>query len=150
MFIERQVLIMNVKDYLSQGFRIYKKIYTKTEQIQQLSDLATKCTVELNGMPSSGNKGNDKVGDTVAKICDMQNKLVDDINHLVDIRVNIYDSISQLDRDEYALILEKRYILYESWEVIAVDLDYDLRYLHRLHKKALAAVEPFLLDKIAS
>ena len=101
-------------------------------------------------MPSSGNKGNDKVGDTVAKICDMQNKLVDDINHLVDIRVNIYDAISQLDRDEYALILEKRYILYESWEVIAVDLDYDLRYLHRLHKKALAAVEPFLLDKIAS
>ena len=141
---------MNVKDYLSQGFRIYKKIYTKTEQIQQLSDLATKCTVELNGMTSSGNKGNDKVGDTVAKICDMQNKLVDDINHLVDIRVNIYDAISQLDRDEYALILEKRYILYESWEVIAVDLDYDLRYLHRLHKKALAAVEPFLLDKIAS
>jgi hypothetical protein len=38
-------------------------------------------------------------------------------------------------------LLELRYLCFKTWEQIAVDLGYDLRYLHKLHSRALDSCE---------
>ena len=35
------------------------------------------------------------------------------------------------------LVLEKRYLCFESWEKIAVDMNYDITHIHRLHNLGL-------------
>lgn len=40
----------------------------------------------------------------------------------------------------YQTLLELRYLCFKSWEQIAVDMGYDLRWLYRLHHRALNAV----------
>ena len=37
-------------------------------------------------------------------------------------------------------VLEKRYLCFLTWEQIAVDMGYDLRWLYRLQRRALSEV----------
>ena len=41
-------------------------------------------------------------------------------------------------------VLEKRYLCFQSWEQIAVEMGYDLRWLYRIHGKALEEVKAIL------
>ena len=47
------------------------------------------------------------------------------------------------------MILEKRYLCFHSWEKIASEMFYDLRWLHRLHGRALESAGK-VYDKIHS
>ena len=55
-------------------------------------------------------------------------------------RDEIRKLIAFVDDPILTLILHKRYLCYQKWEVIAVDLDYDLRWIHRLHSRALNCI----------
>ena len=117
---------MTVKEYLNQAYRLDQRIDAKIAQISSLNDLATKCTATLSDMPRNPNRGSTTMADAVDKIVDLQREINRDIDRLVD-----------LDNPEYQTILEKRYLCFMAWEQIAVDLGYDLRYLHKLHHRAL-------------
>ncbi|OUN27370.1 hypothetical protein B5G33_13490 [Blautia sp. An81] len=41
-------------------------------------------------------------------------------------------------------LLELRYLCFYSWEKIAVEMDYDLRYMHKLYRKALEQYTAFI------
>ena len=44
---------------------------------------------------------------------------------------------------DYQDLLVKRYVFGEPWEKIATDLEYDLRYVHKLHGRALQEIKIF-------
>ena len=48
--------------------------------------------------------------------------------------------IKAVQNTEYQTLLELRYLCFKSWEQIAVDMGYELRWLYRLHHRALDAV----------
>jgi len=52
--------------------------------------------------------------------------------------------IRAIDNLEYQTLLELRYLCFYSWEKIAVEMDYDLRYMHKLHRKALEQCTAFI------
>lgn len=52
--------------------------------------------------------------------------------------------IKMLDDEKLQLILFKRYLNYQRWEVIAADLGYTWRRIHQMHAEALK-----ILEKIA-
>ena len=56
---------------------------------------------------------------------------------LVDLKKEIMGVIKAVENPEYQTLLEKRYLCFLSWEKIAVDMGYDLRYIHKLHTRAL-------------
>ena len=47
--------------------------------------------------------------------------------------------ISALEKANYRLfsLLEKRYLCFQSWEIIAVDMGYSMHHLYKLHNQAL-------------
>ena len=59
---------------------------------------------------------------------------------MVDLKVEIRDTIKKVGKIEYQTLLEKRYLCFQTWEQIAVDMGYELRWIYRLHNKALNAV----------
>jgi len=131
---------MTSKEYLSQAYRLDQQINSKIESLESLNALATKATAVLTGMPHSPNRGTSSFADTICKIIDLQEEINTDIDRYVDIKRNITECISRVSNTDYRLLLEKRYLQGEKWEEIAVDLGYDLRWVHRLHKKALLEV----------
>ena len=131
---------MTVKEYLSQAKFLDQRIDSKLQQVAALNDLATKATSTLTGMPRNPNHATSTMEDAIAKIIDLQAEINSDIDRLVDLKQEIADTIKAVENTEYQTILEKRYLCFQTWEQIAVDMGHDLRWLHRLHGKALDEV----------
>ena len=137
--------MMNAKDYLSQAKYLDQSINAKIQQLGQLNDLATKATAVLSGMPHNpSSSSTSTMADTVVKIVDLQNEINRDIDTLVDLKTDIMRMVKLVSCQEYQTILEKRYLCFQSWEKIAAAMDYDIRWLYRLHGKALEEVQEIL------
>ena len=132
---------MTAKEYLSQARFLDDRIKSKIQQISSLNELATKCTATISDMPHSPNSGGSTMADAVCKIIDLQEEINKDIDRLVDLKREIMGVIKAVPNVEYQTILEKRYLCFISWEQIAVDMGYELRYIHKLHGKALEEVK---------
>ncbi|MBV1758025.1 MAG: hypothetical protein KMY55_09300 [Dethiosulfatibacter sp.] len=128
---------MTAKEYLSQAYRLDLRINSKIEQVSSLNDLATKCTSVINDMPRNPNGATSAMANAVDKIIDLQSEINNDIETLVNLKQEIVTVIKDIDNLEYQTLLEKRYLCFLSWERTAVDMNYDLRYLHKLHNRAL-------------
>ena len=139
---------MNAKEYLSQAKYLDMRINSKLEQLESLNLLATKATSVLTGMPHSPSKSTSPMADAVVKIIALQEEINQDIDDLVDTKQEITKTIKGIQNVEFQTILEKRYLCFFSWEQIAATMSYDIRWLHRLHGKALEEVQT-LLDKSA-
>ena len=131
---------MTVKEYLSQAKFLDQRINSKIQQVAALNDLATKATSTLTGMPRNPNHATSTMEEAIAKIIDLQAEINSDIDTLVDLKRDLSATIKAVGNTEYQTVLEKRYLCFQSWEQIAVDMGYDLRWLYRLHHRALNAV----------
>ena len=128
---------MNAKEYLKQAFYLDKRINSKLEQVESLNALATKATSTLSDMPKDPNRGTSKLEDTIVKIVDLQEEINRDIDKLVDLKKEIVRTIKKIEDKELQVVLEKRYLCFETWEKIAVDMNYSIQHIFRLHSKAL-------------
>lgn len=128
---------MTVKEFLNQAYRLDQRIQSKIEQLDSLNALATKASSTLSHMPKNPNKATSTMENTICKIIDLQHEINEDIDRLVDLKTEIVAAIKSVENREYQTLLEKRYLCFETWEQIAVDMHYSLRWIHILHGKAL-------------
>lgn len=135
---------MTVKEYLGQAYRIDQRINSKLEQVGSLRALAAKATSTISDMPHSGSRDVQSMEGIIVKILDLENEINADIDTLVDLKREIVGIIKAIDNPEYQTLLELRYLCFFSWEKVAVEMDYDLRYLHKLHRKALEKCAAFI------
>ena len=138
---------MTAKEYLLQAKFLDMRINSKIQQVEALNDLATSASSVLTGMPRNPNKATSKMADAVAKIVDLQAEINHDIDELVDLKKAISSTIKAVPSPELQTLLEKRYLCFQSWEIIAVDMNYSMQHLFRLHDKALKEITAFLPDE---
>ena len=131
---------MTAKEYLSQAYRLDKRIDSKIEQIKSLNLLATKCTTTLSDMPKSQSISNSRLEDTVVKIVDLQEEINMDIDSLVDLKRDIVRTIKSVQNPEYQIILELRYLCFKTWEEIAVQMNCSIDNVFKIRKNALKSV----------
>ncbi|MBR5360491.1 MAG: hypothetical protein IK123_06345 [Lachnospiraceae bacterium] len=131
---------MTKKAYLSQAYRIDQRIDCKLEQIASLRTLLTKTNVVMSDMPGNPNRDRSKIDEYLAKIIDMEREIDAEIDRLVSLKADIMHTINMVDDADCQMLLEKRYILFETWEKIADDMGYTLRNIYNLHGKALNMV----------
>lgn len=128
---------MTAKEYLSQARFLDSQINSKIQQVSALNDLAVSATSVLTGMPHSPNKATSKMADAVEKIVDLQEEINKDIDKLVNLKKEISAVIKAVPSVELQTLLEKRYLCFQTWEVIAVEMGYSMHHLYKLHNKAL-------------
>lgn len=128
---------MDAKTYLGQAYRIDQRINSKIEQILSLRELATQATATLSDMPHSATPNIRSMEQTIAKMVDLENEINYDIDGLIDLKSDIVRLIKSIDNPEYKTLLELRYLCFKSWEQIAVKMEYDIRYIYKLHTRAL-------------
>ena len=92
-------------------------------------------------MYSSGNGNKQKMEGVIVKIIDLENEIDEEIDRLVDLKHEIVSLIKQVKNPEYKTLLELRYLCFRTWEQIAVEMNYDLNWVHRLHKKVLIEIK---------
>lgn len=135
---------MNAKEYLSQAFKIDNDINSKLEQVAALRELATKATSTISDMPGSPNRNIHKMEDAIIKLTDLEAELNADINELASLKVDITHVIKKVDSRQERNVLEKRYLCYETWEQISVDMGYSIQHTFRIHDQGLQKVDEIL------
>ena len=133
---------LSAKDYLSQAYRIDQRINSKIEQVQSLRDLAEKATATLSDVPpSKGTRNIHRMEDVIAKMVDLESEINADLTHLINLKHEIVTVVKCVESPELQTLLELRYLCFKTWEQIAVELHFDLRWVHRLHNRALNEVD---------
>ena len=137
---------MTAKEYLGQAYRLDQRINSKLMQLDSLRSLSRKVTAAFEGEKTSRSRNVTSLEDTIIRMMETEDELNKQIDALNDIKNNITQHIGALENIDYQLLLEKRYLCFQSWDQIAAESSCSLRWIHILHARALAALEIVLLD----
>ena len=135
---------MTSKEYLQRAYYLDQNINNKLDQVAYLNSLVCKVTSTLSDMPRHKDIASSTVEDIILNIVTLQEEVNHNIDELVDTKREIMNVIKQLESIETQMIIEKRYLLYETFEQIAVDLNFTIRHVYRLHNRGLAEVNKIL------
>ena len=135
---------MDVKKYLSQAHLLDKRIDLKLEEAYKLRTQAMKMTYCFQEDKISGNNQKSPMESSIVKMITLEEEVNRDIDKLIEIKADILGTISSVEDPTYKLILESRYIHNKTWEEIAESMGCNLRWVYRLHGKAINEVSQFL------
>ena len=138
---------MKAKDYLLRIRDIDRKIENKQIQLDHLYDLAKSITVTPKEIDIQTSPALDPLGDTIAKIVDLQDELNGDIDKYVDMKIEAMRLINQLNNSEWEHILIRRYINYDAWQDIADLMGISRHAVDKKHGIALVEFQK-ILDKL--
>lgn len=129
---------MTTKDFLMLAWQIDGRIERKIEERERIeARLNAGRLSNLSGMPRGG--GYDWT-DTAAKVMSLTEQIDAEIGKLCRVKRLVNEAIDAVPEVKYRRVLELRYRNYLSWEQIAEDMQYDIRWVHELHGRALLRV----------
>ena len=137
---------MTPKEYLMQIYDLNKEINSKLSERQEIMSTLIRSTDTSKESIHTLDVGR-PTEETVMRLMrynDMANEYTDE---LVNLKIQIAEEIMTLENDTHRMVLRERYIRCKKWEEIAVDKHIDLRWLYRLHGKALKEFEEKFPDK---
>ena len=127
------------KEYLKGYIYSIRKEQRLKEQIEELRSQQMFPSVNHDGMPQ-GNAHSDLSG-YVARLVALISLLEHEQAMAVRQYKEIHDRIYQMQDGAEKEVLIRRYLMGRTWEQIAVDMDYNYRWVLRLHGRALKNFE---------
>lgn len=132
---------MTTKEYLNQVDRLNRMIDNKLAEIYQLKTLVCSISVATDSEKVKSSGSQDKMGDTIAKIVDMEKETDEIIDKMLDVKQKIVKQIESIENTNYYDVLCCRYIGRMTFEKIAEKLHYSKMQVIRIHEKALQEFE---------
>ena len=133
---------MTVKEYLGQAYLLDKRIKSDTLECEELRIMAQ--TISSPGFEEHYNSTKNTDAPyvhTLEKMMDMENKIIMEMDLLLELKKQIRDVISQVEKPEHQMILKYRYIHNYSWPKIGDMVCADTTTVQRWHNKAIAKIK---------
>ena len=133
---------MTAKEYLQQIYiiqRKLKRLEARREDIR--NDLYAVGSSQLNPVHVQTSMTGDKMAELVARVDEVEREIIQEIQLLTETKQRIISEIESMQNENYKQLLFDRYILCKKWEWIALDRDKGVRWIFRMHGKALNAFE---------
>ena len=135
---------MRAKEFLSRAWCIELQVQAKQQQIESLRSMASLVRTCMGNTPVNHTRNVTSMQDTVARILEEEEELNRRIDALVAVKVEVGLVIDRVEDAILRLILEKRYLLFQSWDRIAEDFGRTERWAQFNHAKALHEVQGIL------
>lgn len=135
---------MEAKEYLKGIKRADAIINEKLKECDQLRGMRYKITQTLKPVVVSGGGSHGGFTDASDKVIDLEREIDGYVDQLVDLKREAGALLAQLEVPKHYLVLHRHYILFESFEKIAVDMDCTYRNVCYLHGRALQAFQKVL------
>ena len=133
---------MTIKEYLGQAYLLDKRIKSDTMELEELRLMAQ--TISSPGFEEHYNASKNTDAPyikTLEKMFDMESKIMTEMNLLLELKEQIRDVISQVEKPEHQMIMRYRYIHNLSWSKIGDKLCADITTVQRWHNKAIAKIK---------
>lgn len=125
-----------LKQKLKSAWLLHKQIEEHLEELQELRSFACKIT-PVYSLVLGGSSYSHKLENNIARIADMEVLIQDETDEFLKSLQEVRNFINLLDDPMQRLVLQKRYLNYQKWEVIATDLNYGLQWIYKIHGIAL-------------
>lgn len=112
---------------------------TLREELAEQQSRACKITAALTGMPGGGGDGQ-ALPRAVESIIAAQQELQAQINLCGAVRREVVAVLDQVADARDHEILRRRYLLGQRWEKIAVEMNIELRWVYRRHRRAVSGL----------
>lgn len=130
-------LSQRAKDYFAQIRKTDRLIKRLTDTVFTLRSSLTSQSYELNPDKVQTSGAKDTLGETIVKIVALEDDINARIDELVDLKGDALNRISNVSDKDQQNILIARYVSGEKWERIAVDLNFSIAQVYRIHGAAL-------------
>lgn len=131
---------MTAKQYLLRAWQVEKRIDRLIGERDALwARMETVRSPVISDMPKGGRRRD--WTDTVDALVDLCGDIDREIRELCRVKREVIDAIDAVEDMRLRRVLELRYRSYMSWEAIAEELGYDIRWVYRLHGMALRCIE---------
>lgn len=140
---------MTAKEYLQQ---LHKADVIINQRIQEKADLRARLS-SIGSFDYSKERVQTSLPEgagyerQIEKIIDLENEIDQLIDDYVDLKHKIIGEIQNLNNTDQIKILYKRYVLGEKFEQIAVDLNFSIRNVYKIHGYALREFQKIHLKK---
>lgn len=133
---------MSIKEFFEQALNLNDLIKENERELERLRELSVSVSSpDLTNENVQSSKQNDRIGSTVSLIVDLEAEIYKENERYLQIKKEIRCMINTLNNYKLKLILQKRYLESKKWELIRKELSVsDIRYLFRLHSKALKEI----------
>lgn len=130
-------LSQRAKDYFAQIRKTDRLIQRLTDTVNTLRSSLTSQSYKLkpDKVQTSGPK--DTLGGTVVKIMSLEDNINTRIDELVQQKADAMRRIQNVPDQDQQNILIARYVNREKWEKIAVELNFSIAQIYRIHGAAL-------------
>jgi len=122
-------------------------IDSKLEELSTLNSVVRRITPVMKDTGGGAGGNQDRIGDTIAKIVDLQEEINRDVDTFVDKKREATKLLKKLEKPLHYQILHKRYVLYKSFEQIAAETHYSYRNVTHAHGRALQAFDKVLEEQ---
>lgn len=136
----------DAKAYLRKIELLDAHITNKLNDLATLRTMVTKITANITPVAVAGSGNQDKLGDAIAKIVDLQDEINQKIDKFIDSKREVSAILEKLQEPDHVKVLHKRYIEYKPWEQIACEMHCTFRNVCYIHGKALQEVGALLED----
>lgn len=141
---------MTTKEYLNQVDRLNRMIDNKLSEIYQLKTLVCSISVATDTEKVKSSGSQDKMGDAIVKIVDMEKETDEMIDKMLDVKKKIVSQIESIKNTNYYDVLCCRYIGRMTFEEIAKKTNYSWRQVVRIHDLAVEEFEKMYKNEYMS
>lgn len=138
---------MTAREYLGQAYRLDQWINSKLRQVENLRSLTQKVTASYDREPVSHTRNVTSLEDSIIRLMEGEEQINQQIDKMVNLKMDIAALIDHVRNENYRLILEKRYLCFLSWDEIATDMHYSSRWVRNVHERALEVVGKLLNER---
>lgn len=135
---------MTIKEWLNRGRLLDQQVNKLLAERDRMFDLAVKVTGSIQEdkvQTSKKNTSEESFAKYVAYTAEIDKK----IDELIEVKKEILIAIYQVEDPTLRTLLQLRYINFETWEQIAIDMSYSyVHIVYNLHPIALQKVEELI------
>ena len=132
---------MGIVEKLSQAYYVDLRVNSRLQRLEALKALATKATTTFSAEPVTGTRDPHKMDKVIAKIVDLEREVNEDIDRLVELKLELRILIAEVPFRNCQLVLELRYLNFMKWHQVADSMGCSVRTVHNIHKKAIKFLE---------
>lgn len=135
---------MEAKEYLRSIKTADAIINEKLKELDNLRGMRYRVTQTLKPVMVSGGGAQGGFTEASDRLIDLERAIDRDIDHYVDLKREAGLLLAKLENPNHYGVLHRHYILFESFEQVAVGMGYTYRNICYLHGRALQAFQRVL------
>ena len=134
---------MKAERYLLQIAEAEQKIEDNVAEIQRLEALADNISPHLSEVKVKSTPNPHRAQEVWARIADMQNELLSDIDDLIDLKKEVKTTLEKLPPSEYD-VLYRHYVLRQPIQLIATKTHYSRPTVYRIKQRGIDMLQKIL------